>query len=47
MGNEKNVFKKSIFKFLLDREKKINEISKYKTIFNHSITSSEVVEIYL
>lgn len=45
MGNEKNVFKKSNFKFILEK-KKINEISMYKTFSDHSIKSSDVVETF-
>lgn len=45
MGNEKNVFKKSNFKFILEK-KKINEISMYNTFSDHSIKSSDVVETF-
>lgn len=44
MGNEKNVLRNRFSNFT--REKKINEISMYKTFSDHSIKSSDVVETF-
>lgn len=45
MGNEKMCLRNRISN-LYSSKKKINEISMYKTISDHSIKSSDVVETF-